>query len=167
MEEFVILISAEEKLDRKNQEIGMIKVFTPEDILPDGDDHTTSVNPFTGFQGKARKGTVAATLNNIALLNKLLSNNENQEQIENIKKTVVGLMPSLKAIGIFDFFTPLEWISSEHLGRTYIALLYLHYYPNEINQEVLDKLKKMNLTTKNPFLQSELQSLVRNNENIS
>ena len=139
----------------------MTKPFTPEDILPDGDDHTTSVNPFTGFRGRARKGTVAATLNNIALLDQLFSNNANQEQIADIKKAVIELMPSLKAIGVFDFFSPIEWFNLEHLGRTYVALLYLKYYPDEINKEIADKLKKINQTTQNPFFQSELQSLCK------
>lgn len=137
----------------------MTNVFTPEDILPNGDDHTISVNPFTGFCGKARKGTVAATLNNIALLDRLFLDDTGQEQISNIKKAVTKLIPSLKAVGIFDFFTPIEWINPEHLGRTYVAILYLKYYPDGMNKEIADKLQGINLTIQNPLLQSEIQTL--------
>jgi hypothetical protein len=137
----------------------MANAFTPENILPDGDDHTVSVNPFTGFRGRARKGTVAATLNNIALLDRLFLENIDQEQIVNVKKAVIELMPSLKAIGVFDFFNLIEWINPKHLGRTYVALLYLKYYPDEVNKEIVDKLQEINQTIQNPFFQSELQSL--------
>lgn len=131
-------------------------MFTPEDILPDGDDHTLCINPFTGFQGKARKGTVAATLNNIALLDRLFLENANKEQIPNITKAIVELMPSLKAVGIFDFFSPIEWIDPKHPGRTYVALLYLKYYPEEVNREIIDKLQEI----KHPLLQSQIKSLL-------
>lgn len=140
----------------------MTKVFTPEDVLPDGDDHTTAVNPFTGFHGRARKGTVAATLNNIALLDRLFQENAGHDQIANVKKAIVELMPSLKAVGIFDLFNPIEWINDpKHLGRTYVALLYLKHYPEEISEEIVDKLKKIKQTVKIPFFQSELQSLCK------
>ena len=140
----------------------MKKVSTPEDVLPDGDDHTLAVNPFTGFQGKARKGTVAATLNNIAMLNKLLLENSEQNQIAEIKKAVIGLIPSLKAVGIFDFFTPAEWIGSLcHPGRVYVALLYLQRYPEEITKEIAHQLRDLHKKTQNAYLQSELQSLCK------
>jgi ferredoxin-fold anticodon binding domain-containing protein len=139
----------------------MSHVFTPEDILPDGDDHTTAVNPFTGFKGRARKGTVAATLNNIALLNRLFLENAKEDQIINIKKAIVELIPSLKAVGIFDLFNPQEWINNEpkYLGRTYVVLLYLKHYPEEIDEEITKKLKEIKKTAQSPFVQSELQSL--------
>lgn len=139
----------------------MSQAFTPEDILPDGDDHTISVNPFTGFRGRARKGTVAATLNNIALLDRLFAENADQEQIANVKKAVLELMPSLKAVGIFDFFRPVEWIQAERLGRTYVALLYLQYDPDGINQEIVDQLKKIQPKIQNPFFQAELEGICK------
>jgi hypothetical protein len=145
----------------QERKVLMANVFTPENILPDGEDHTIAINPFTGFKGKARKGTVAATLNNIALLDRLFLENTDPEQIANVKKAVTELMPSLKAIGIFDFFNPTEWINSKHLGRTYVSLLYLNHYPDEINTEIVDKLKAINQTISNPFFQSELQSLAK------
>lgn len=41
--------------------------FTPEKMLPAGIDEAEVTNPYTGEKRKARKGTVAATINNIAL----------------------------------------------------------------------------------------------------
>lgn len=137
----------------------MTKAFIPENILPDGDDYTTAINPFTGYRGRARKGIVAATLNNIALLDRLFSDNADEGQITDIKKAVVDLLPSLKAVGIFDFFSPIEWINKEYLGRTYVVLLYLKCYPDEINKEIVDKLKMIHQMIQNPVFQSELQSL--------
>lgn len=137
----------------------MANIFIPEDILPDGDDHTIVVNPFTGFQGKARKGTVAATLNNIALLDRLFLENSAQDQIAKVKKAIVELMPSLKAIGIFDLFNLAEWINPNYQGRTYVALLYLKNYPDEINEKIADKLRESNQELQNHLLQSEFQSL--------
>lgn len=137
----------------------MAKVFTPEDILSAGEDHAMVVNPFTGFQRKARKGSVAATLNNIALLDRLFLENADQEQIANVKKAVTELMPSLKAIGIFDFFNPIEWLHPKRLGRSYVSILYLKHYPEEINKEIADKLQEINQTIQNPFFRSELQNL--------
>jgi hypothetical protein len=138
----------------------MATVFTPENILPDGEDHTLAVNPFTGFQGTARKGTVAATLNNIALLNQLFLENPEQDQIATIRKAVVNLMPSLKAIGVFDLFNPIEWLNNpKQLGRMYVAILYLKNYPDEISNEILSKLQEIKQTVQNFFFQSELQNL--------
>lgn len=140
----------------------MSNVFIPENILPDGEDHTTAVNPFTGYQGRARKGTVAATLNNIALLNRLLLDNAEHDKIAPIKKAIIDLMPSLKAVGIFDLFDPLEWISSQnHPGRTYVAILYLKHYPEEMNKEIVHKLEMVKEAIESPFFQSELQSLLK------
>lgn len=46
--------------------------FKSEKMLPAGIDEAEVTNPYTGEKRKARKGTVTATINNIALLNKLL-----------------------------------------------------------------------------------------------
>src|ERR1019366_5995254 len=79
--------------------------YTPESILPKGVDDTVSVNPYTGESGPARKGTVAATVNNVALLNKLLlapQAPQNEKEINQIIQTIDPLIPSLKSIGMFN-----------------------------------------------------------------
>lgn len=83
-------------------------------MLPAGIDEAEVTNPYTGEKRNARKGTVAATINNIALLNKLLlepissaaSEKLIKESIDEMRK----LMPSLKVIGVFNIFTPEEWL---------------------------------------------------------
>lgn len=99
-----------------------------------------------------RKGTVAAILNNIALLNQLFLENPEQDQIATIRKAVVNLMPSLKAIGVFDLFNPIEWLNNpKQLGRMYVAILYLKNYPDEISNEILSKLQETKQTVQNFF----------------
>lgn len=68
-----------------------MKKLTPEEILPDGDD-------FTDINGlKVRKGSIAAVLANIEILESHdSSKNEKQRAINIIKK----LAPALNAIGL-------------------------------------------------------------------
>lgn len=141
----------------------MINVFSPEKILADGDDYTIAANPFTGFQGRVRKGTVAATLNNIALLDRLFLNNSEQEQIITITKAVKELIPSLKAIGVFDLFNIKEWVNNlNHPGRVYVAILYLNNYPDEITEEIICVLQEIQKAIPHPLFQSEFQILCKN-----
>lgn len=123
-------------------------VFTPEKMLPAGIDEAEVTNPYTGEKRKARKGTVAATINNIALLNKLLlepnssatSEKLIKESIEEMRK----LMPSLKVIGVFNIFIPEEWLNiqdSNQWGRTTCVLLYLEKYPDIINSKIKSRIK--------------------------
>lgn len=136
----------------------MTEVFNPESILADGEDYTTAVNPFTGFQGRVRKGTVAATLNNIALLDLLFLENVDEDQIKAIKQAVEELIPSLRAIGVFDLFNLTEWASNKrHPGRAYVVILYLKHYPEEVTTEIISALQKIQETINSRMFQSELQ----------
>ena len=116
------------------------EVFTPETVLPSGVDSTTSTNPYTGESGPARKGTVAATLNNIALLNSLLSEQaspENQVKTDKVIEAITSLIPSLRFIGVFDLFTTEEWLSAkDQPGRVLVAVLYLQKYPQNITPAI-------------------------------
>lgn len=113
-------------------------IFTPESILPAGVDNSLSTNPYTGESGTARKGTVAATLNNVALLNKaLLEKVENKEQIDSLMAAISNLIPSLQYIGVFDLFTPEEWLSDvSQPGRILAALLYLEKFPQKKTKQI-------------------------------
>ncbi len=140
----------------------MKKAFTPEEIFPDGEDYTIVVNPFTGLKGKARKATVAATLNNIALLNQLLLENEELDQIQAINEAISKLIPSLKAIGVFDLFNLEEWINDDRqLGRIYIIALYLKQYPEEMTAHLALKLNEIKQRTKSISLRSELDDITK------
>lgn len=128
------------------------EVFTPESILPAGVDSAISTNPYTGESGPARKGTVAATLNNIALLNKLLSeklSSNDPTKLQGIIEAITSLIPSLRVIGIFDLFTPEEWLSSDtQPGRLLAAVLYLQQYPQNITSKIKKRLLQIqNQTT--------------------
>jgi hypothetical protein len=138
-----------------------VKVFSPEEILPDGVDNSISVNPYTGESGPARKGTVAATLNNIALLNKILSESsseKNLSKINPIMEAISSLAGSLKVIGMFDLFTIEEWIGSDQQpGRILAAVLYLQKYPTEITPEICQRLENIKTSTKSNLLAEEIQ----------
>lgn len=138
----------------------MKKAFTPEEIFPAGEDYTMVVNPFTGLKGKARKATVAATLNNIALLNRLLLENTELDQIQAIKEAINKLIPSLKVIGIFDLFNLEEWVSDDQqLGRIYVVALYLKQYPDEMTDRLSLKFSTIKQTIKSLSLRSELDGV--------
>lgn len=140
-------------------------VFTPESVLPAGVDSSASVNPYTGESGEARKGTVAATLNNIALLNKLLpgaKSEEEKKQISDLVAAVDSLMPSLRVVGMFDLFTANEWLSSPNQpGRVMAAVLYLKRYPQEISPEVRRTLVRTEKFTKIKLLKSNIKDLLK------
>ena len=122
--------------------------FTPEKMLPAGIDEAEVTNPYTGEKRKARKGTVAATINNIALLNKLflepISSAVSEELIKESIEEMRKLMPSLKVIGVFNIFTPEEWLNiqdSKQWGRVTCVLLYLEKYPDIINSDIKSRIK--------------------------
>lgn len=130
--------------DNKFSPINQREVFTPEDILAAGVDGLLSTNPYTGESGPVRKGTVAATLNNIALLNTLLSESnlsENHLKIDKIAQSIIALLPSLRVIGVFDLFTPQEWLSDDNQpGRIFAIILYLQQYPQDITSAIRERL---------------------------
>ncbi|HSX04287.1 MAG TPA: hypothetical protein VLG76_06115 [Rhabdochlamydiaceae bacterium] len=138
------------------------KAFTPEEILPAGVDYAMAVNPFTGLTGKIRKATVAASLNNIALLNKLLVEDTELDQIRRIDKAISKLIPSLKVVGVFDLFSLDEWASNDlQLGRIYIVLIYLKQYPEEMTDRLASILKKIKKNTKSRSLRSKLDTILK------
>lgn len=141
------------------------EVFTPEGILPAGVDNTVSINPYTGESGPARKGTVAATLNNIALLNTLLSENNSatdHAKATKISEAMAALIPSLRVIGIFDLFTPEEWLSSEaQPGRVLAAVLYLQTYPQNITPAIKQRLIQIQSKTTSEMLSAALAKILQ------
>jgi hypothetical protein len=143
-------------------------VFTPEKILPEGVDAALSKNPYTGETGYVRKATVAATLNNIAVLNELLgtaSSTENLEKNENYVKAIKELLPSLRVIGVFNLFTPLEWLSAENQpGRVLTVLLYLQRYSDAITPKIKKTLRHLQIQEKIPYLLEMIKLILKNNE---
>lgn len=123
--------------------------FTPEAILPAGDDTTLAINPYTGESGTARKGIIAATLNNVVLLNNALTQEPlNRDYINALEQAVRDLIVSLNNVGVFDLFTPYEWLASDDQpGRALVALLYLQHYPHKVNALITQKLHDIRDTT--------------------
>lgn len=134
--------------------------FTPESILPDGVDVSTSINPYTQESGKVRKGTVAAMLNNVAKLNLLLVKEDGRkvaEEVQALIQAIDELIPSLQIIGMFDLFEPSLWIGrGEQLGRAAVVLLYFKQYPDKWTPE----LKQHVLSLKNVALSSHLKRYI-------
>lgn len=123
-------------------------ISTPEKLLPAGVDVTEAVNPYTGEKGHARKGTVAATVNNIAILNQLLlaePADSDNKKIDEFSEAIKKLLPSLRVVGMFDFFTVTEWLEHDESqpGRILVAVYYLHQYPQEITADIKIQLKNI------------------------
>ncbi len=139
--------------------------YTPESILPKGVDDSVSVNPYTGESGPARKGTVAATVNNVALLNKLLlapQSAQNEKEIDQIIQTIEPLIPSLKSIGMFHFFTVSEWLADDKQqpGRALVGILYLEKFPQELNDNLRTNLNMIYRNSNNTLLKEHIKKVV-------
>ncbi len=129
-----------------------VGAYTPQSQLKDGVDSCISINPYTQESGEARKGTIAATLNNVALLNHLLKSETKTQEIEEIIEILDSLLVPLRNTGMFHLFDPIEWIGDGHQeGRVLLTALYLKKFPQEMNKEisnVLQKLTNLSLYTK-------------------
>lgn len=139
-------------------------VFTPDGILPEGVDVSISTNPYTGESGPARKGIIAATLNNVALLNSLLieeSSVNNRAKLQKIIDAICPLIPSLRIVGVFDFFTVEEWLSTEtQPGRIFVAVLYLQQHPQKITPEIRERLKEIQSQAKMSILSETIRQVL-------
>lgn len=137
--------------------------FTPESLLPDGVDSLISINPYTGESGPVRKGTVVAILNNVALLNPLLLQEETLElrkEIATVSDAIDQLIPSLQAIGLFDLFEPIYWIGQgEQPARILTLALYLKRYPEKYTVDLQAYLLQIKEKISSPYLREQLESL--------
>ncbi len=135
--------------------------------MPAGVDSNISTNPYTGESGDTRKGTVAATLNNVARLNQLLFQEETaqiKEEIIEISGSIDQLIPSLKVIGVFDLFEPIYWIGSgEQPGRLLALSLYFKQYPEKCTPSLQAELLKVKENVSSPYLQELLDSVAPEN----
>lgn len=139
------------------------EVFTPEAILPAGADYTMSTNPYTGESGRARKGIIAATLNNVVLLNQLLtSKDSDEEQFGAIVLAVKDLIPSLQVVGIFDFFKIDEWLNTkDQPGRILVAVLYLQRNQERMTLELKKELQNIFHSTTSIRLKDAIRPLLK------
>lgn len=141
----------------------MAAPFTPQMILQDGEDQSISINPYTQESGEARKGTVAATLNNIALLNQIILKEPSPGREEEIKATIQAidqLIPSLKVIGMFDLFEPRYWVGQgEQIGRIVVLSLYFKQYPEKDTEQLKLKIRSLTTQISSPTLRELFESL--------
>ena len=142
------------------------EVFTPHTILADGVDSAISTNPYTGEQGPARKGTVAATVNNVALLNKALTAEvPDDKHIEALIDAMKALIPSLRVIGMFDVLSVDAWLADDKQpGRILIAALYLQNYPKEMTPEIRQRLNTIKAQTKIKHIIQTIEGLLNQNK---
>lgn len=64
-------------------------------------------------------GTVAAMLHNITLYN--------AGKKEQVKEELLLAIPTLFKVGLFDLFSPEEWIAGNNEGRTFVGEAAKHY----------------------------------------
>lgn len=140
--------------------------LTPETLLPAGVDSTVFVNPYTCESGEIRKGIIGATIVNTHELNQLLINapsEENDELINTIIKEQQSLLPSLKIVGMFDFFNIQEWLANPEIqpGRCLLGLLYLKNNSDKMTPDIIKTLITIKEATKNTYLISMLNTLIK------
>lgn len=160
-----LILGACSGIDASQAKETLINPVTPEQILPAGADTTQSINPYTGETAEVRKGTVAATIGNVAALNRLLQESPTPQiraNIEQIVKEIHGLLTSLRAVGMFDIFTPLEWIStSSQPGRALIVVLYVEKFPDKLTPEIKGYLEKIKDTSLSSYLSEQIDKLLK------
>ena len=133
----------------------------PSTVLPDGIDSAILTNPYTFESGHARKGTIASTINNVALLN-ILMKKDQKEDIEKAAAPIRELISSLKVTGMFDIFTPLEWLSaSDQLGRVLVGVFFLQANPQEKTEKIQEKLSQIYEKTTSAYLKNQIEILIQ------
>lgn len=118
-----------------------LKVITPKDVMPDVVDGAICTNPFTGKKGWARKGIIGATEYNSQRMNQLfLIENPSTEEIKEFWQLVYLInerLDSLETLGLFDLFSPSEWVNSQtQSGRVVIGLLYMLHKNEDIKKHL-------------------------------
>jgi hypothetical protein len=130
---------------------------TPESVLPNNVDSAIATNPFNGKQAVVRKGTIGTTIINVARLNQLLDKEklsaEEVEEFQAICAIERNLINSLDVLGMFDIFSPAEWLNSDQMpGRIYVAMLYLEAYPEKITSEMEKQLEHIATTAQSSLV---------------
>lgn len=99
------------------------------------------------------------------MLNKLLlekASSGKEDKVKSLTHAIYDLLPSLQAIGVFDLFSPKEWLSDlSQAGRILAALLYLEMYPENITPEVENQLTIIREKTKIEILLEKIAKLIK------
>lgn len=83
-----------------------------------------------------------------------------EKNLLEIIKSVSKLVSSLKALDIIGFFSPEEWLQTDHQGRLMIILLYFTQQPEAVTPKIVKQLKEKysNLT---PSLQKMVDVILQ------
>lgn len=140
------------------------KTITPSEILPKGAEGQVAKDGTF-----VRKGTIKATIDNIAILNKMFNQPANKARYDKIDesiKPIMELVPSFYALDMFKFFTVNEWLQDENnKGRILVTLLYLDKYMNTLDKEdaskVIERLQFLQSKNLAPEITGRIASLLQ------
>ncbi|MBS0606639.1 MAG: hypothetical protein KF898_06320 [Parachlamydiales bacterium] len=124
---------------------------SPADVLSESQNETQ----LKGIS--VRKGTIAATMLNAKAfdeIQKISDPAERKMALEALRREQGALIEGLDAVGLFEFFTPIEWLKKDgqNEGRAWIALLYLQRFPGAISEEVKGELRILAESASNELL---------------
>ncbi|ARB92037.1 hypothetical protein [Legionella longbeachae] len=91
-------------------------------------------------------------------LSRLDTTNQEKNLLE-IIEVESKLVPSLKALDIIGFFSPMEWLQCDNQGRIMIILLYFTQQPEAVTPEIVQQLKEK-YTTLIPILQKMVDQIL-------
>lgn len=126
----------------------------PQDVLPDQASELPSQDGIT-----LRKGTIYASLLNAESFSSWVLKEDSQQKSEalyQLYEEQKELIPALKKLGLFSFFSPLEWLGPLGTqGRYWIAILYLSQFPEEMDAALHKRLEELSSS-----VAKELQQLL-------
>jgi len=143
------------------------KILSDENVMKDEENIAKLINPYTGESFEGRKGSIAATIKNIATLNKMIKERTKTEELNQAINEFSKLMDVCNAAGMFDLFEPQEWLNSrEQPGRVLAAIILLQKHPQKANKESLEILKKLQHDTPYDIIRSNATLALKECENV-
>ncbi len=119
---------------------GNIMAVTPEQILADGKD------TFAKKGVTIRKGSVAALIMNVQLLNVELKAHESSDKVEGAIKDLREAIPALEAIDVMNVFQVSDWFESEERpGNVMVGVLFLQQFPQYLTQPIRERLRHISV----------------------
>ena len=114
----------------------------PQDILSENVNHLQEVDGV-----RPRKGSIYATMLNAKHFDELLvMQAPDVQEFTTLLEDIRELIPTLHTIGLFEFFSPLEWLQNpdKKEGRALVATLYLQAYPEAVTEAIQECLTNLN-----------------------
>ncbi len=133
--------------------INAAKAVQPSDLLPEGQNSKV----LNGVD--VRKGTVAATIQNVKVLDARMQSNEVHESLAGIIKDQRPLCKALWALDIMKVQSIDLWIDENRPGRTLVAVFIMQDVPELLTEAVRESLESM-LPMAHPVLAQEISKLL-------